>query len=50
MTDQILPLGEGWDLHAHQWIAWSRTGEERGHRLLGAGEGSQPVLGRLRSP
>jgi SAM-dependent methyltransferase len=25
MTDQILPLGEGWDLHAHEWIAWSRS-------------------------
>jgi SAM-dependent methyltransferase len=26
MTDQMLPLGEGWDRHAHEWIAWSRTG------------------------
>ena len=25
MTDQISPLGEGWDLHAAEWIAWSRT-------------------------
>jgi SAM-dependent methyltransferase len=28
-------LGEGWDLHAHEWIAWSRTGldsYERFHR------------------
>ncbi len=36
MTDQILPLGEGWDLHAHEWIAWSRTpgrdSYERFHR------------------
>lgn len=21
-----LPLGEGWDRHAHEWIAWTRTG------------------------
>ncbi|HXL19982.1 MAG TPA: class I SAM-dependent methyltransferase [Streptosporangiaceae bacterium] len=26
MTDETRPLGEGWDLHAHEWIAWSRTG------------------------
>src|SRR5260221_2966199 len=26
MNDQTRPLGEGWDLHAHEWIAWSRTG------------------------
>jgi ubiquinone/menaquinone biosynthesis C-methylase UbiE len=35
MTHQALPLGEGWDLHADQWIAWSRTGldsYERFHR------------------
>jgi len=25
MTGQV-PLGEGWDRHAHEWIAWSRTG------------------------
>jgi hypothetical protein len=25
MTDQISPLGEGWDLHAAEWIAWSMT-------------------------
>jgi SAM-dependent methyltransferase len=25
MTSQI-SLGEGWDRHAHEWIAWSRTG------------------------
>jgi hypothetical protein len=24
-TDQALPLGEGWDLPADQWIAWPRT-------------------------
>ena len=25
MTDRKRPLGEGWDLHAREWIAWSRT-------------------------
>jgi SAM-dependent methyltransferase len=25
MTDRIPTLGEGWDQHAHEWIAWSRT-------------------------
>jgi len=25
MTDQAPTLGEGWDQHAHEWIAWSRT-------------------------
>jgi SAM-dependent methyltransferase len=28
MNGQVLPLGEGWDLHAHEWIAWSRTGRD----------------------
>jgi hypothetical protein len=36
MTDQALPLGEGWDLPADQWIAWPRTpgldSYERFHR------------------
>jgi SAM-dependent methyltransferase len=25
MAAQMLPLGEGWDRHAYEWIAWSRT-------------------------
>lgn len=25
MTNRMLPLGEGWDKHAHEWIAWSRA-------------------------
>jgi SAM-dependent methyltransferase len=25
-TGQGLPLGEGWDRHANEWIAWARTG------------------------
>jgi len=24
MTDQTLPLGEGWDSHAQEWITWAR--------------------------
>ncbi len=36
MTDPMLPLGEAWDLHAREWIAWSRTpgldSYERFHR------------------
>jgi SAM-dependent methyltransferase len=36
MTDQALPLGEGWDKHAQAWIAWSRMpgldSYERFHR------------------
>jgi SAM-dependent methyltransferase len=35
MTDQARPLGEGWDVHAREWIAWSRAGldsYERFHR------------------
>jgi hypothetical protein len=23
MTDHIHPLGEGWNSHAHEWIAWA---------------------------
>ena len=26
MTELSLPLGEGWDRHAREWIAWARTG------------------------
>ncbi len=26
MSGQVHPLGEAWDLHANEWIAWSRTG------------------------
>jgi SAM-dependent methyltransferase len=25
MTDHARPLSESWDLHAHEWIAWSRA-------------------------
>jgi SAM-dependent methyltransferase len=24
MTDQALPLGEGWDSHAQEWVTWAR--------------------------
>jgi SAM-dependent methyltransferase len=25
MTDQMHPLGDGWNAHAHEWIAWARV-------------------------
>src|SRR5437660_597037 len=25
MTGQALPLGEGWDAHAQEWITWARS-------------------------